>query len=250
VHAVSPPSGAPFLSGILNVSIVTAKAHLRNDLAGNLLSRPEGNRAAERLRQLPLYRQAKLLYMSPAPVLEQFRTNALVDGKELLLPSPGLREGFYLLKPYSIPFPELQHAVSLKGLSQFGKRLDRAALSRTSADILLTEAVAVDEAGVILGDGKGFFDLTCAVLQESGALAADHRMVGVVSEGQIVAGSLPREPWDIQLDLILTGERCLEVAVDRRQVAAVLWEALPARRIRKIDPLWQLFQEKRKKAGE
>jgi hypothetical protein len=33
-------------------------------------------------------------------------------------------------------------------------------------------------------------------------------------------------------------------------VAAVLWEALPARRIRKIDPLWQLFQEKRKKAGE
>jgi 5-formyltetrahydrofolate cyclo-ligase len=227
------------------VSIVAAKENLRIALAGVSLSQQEGNRAAEQLRRLPGYRRAKLLLASPEPALMQVRINALADGKELLMPGPGLKEGFYLLKPYVISFQDLQHAVTLKGLLQYGKRVDRKTLDDLVIDMMLTGAVAVDNAGGRLGSGKGFFDLACAVLHEFKIVAAHNLIVGIVSEAQIVADELPREPWDIQLDWLVTPEGCREMESRKRPVPTVFWEALPARRIRKMTPLWQIFQERR-----
>jgi 5-formyltetrahydrofolate cyclo-ligase len=227
------------------VSIAVAKENLRIALAGATLSRQEGNRAAEQLRRWPAYRGAKFLFASPEPALLQLRINALADGKELLMPGPGLKEGFYLLKPYVIPFSDLQQAVTLKGLLQFGKRVDRKTLGDHSIDMMLTGAVAVDNAGGRLGSGQGFFDLACAVLHELKIVAAKNLIIGVVSEAQIVADELPREPWDIQLDWLVTPEGCREIETGQRSVPAVFWDALPARRIRKMTPLWQLYQEGR-----
>jgi 5-formyltetrahydrofolate cyclo-ligase len=227
------------------VSIAAAKENLRIALAGTTLSREDGNRAAEQLRRLPAYRGAKLLFASPAPALLQLRINALADGKELLMPGPGLREGFYLLKPYVIPLSDLQWAVTLKGLLQFGKRVDRKTLGALSIDLMLTGAVAVDNAGGRLGSGQGFFDLTCAVLHEFKIVAAKNRIIGVVAEAQVVTDELPREPWDILLDWLVTPEGCREFEARQRPLPAVFWEELPPRRIRKMTPLWQLFQERR-----
>jgi 5-formyltetrahydrofolate cyclo-ligase len=228
--------------------VAAAKENLRLVLAGiAIMSREEGNRAAEQLRRLPAYREAGLLFVSPAPALLQLRINALLDGKELLMPGPGLREGFYLLKPYSLPFQDLTRAVTMKELARHGTRLDRQALGNLAIDMMLTDAVAVDEAGGRLGRGHGFFDLCCAIFYEFKAAAATCRLVGVVSETQILSEELPRDPWDARLDLLVTPTGSREIKGMGQPPPALIWEALPERKIRKMTPLWQLFQARREK---
>ncbi|MFA6499857.1 MAG: hypothetical protein WCV64_11075, partial [Desulfurivibrionaceae bacterium] len=63
---------------------------------------PEGKasgKSAELVRRLERYRDAKRIFVGPTVRLQQLRINALTDGKELLVPGPGLKEGFYLLAP-------------------------------------------------------------------------------------------------------------------------------------------------------
>ena len=83
------------------------KKALRHELelraAGGQESVSQG-RLAELLRRSPDYRSAKQIFVDPGPSLQQVRINCLADGKELIMPSAGLKEGFYFFKPYIIPF--------------------------------------------------------------------------------------------------------------------------------------------------
>ena len=76
---------------------------------------------AEAIRRQDAYRQCRQIFVSPSPDLAQIRINALLDGKELVVSGPGLKEGFYQLRPYVVPFPKLAFAVSLKGLPVHGQ---------------------------------------------------------------------------------------------------------------------------------
>src|SRR3989339_859242 len=87
---------------------------------------PEGKasgKSAELVRRLERYRDAKRIFVGPTARLQQIRINALTDGKELLVPAPGLKEGFYLLAPYEIPFKHLSFAVGYKGLVQYHREI-------------------------------------------------------------------------------------------------------------------------------
>jgi 5-formyltetrahydrofolate cyclo-ligase len=229
------------------MSIPELKENLRAALATTTMSRPDGNKAAEHLRRHETYRQAKVIFVSPASSLLQLRINALADGKELIMPGPGLKEGFYLFKPYSLAFRDLGKAVTLAGLPRYGTRLLYQAFKGVVVDMMVTDAVAVDGTGGRLGDGHGFFDLACAALYELKAVAANNLIAGVVAEAQIVADELPLAPWDVRLDLLVTPEGCREIKKDGRPSPAIYWEVLSEREIRKKTPLWHVFQQR---AGE
>ena len=64
---------------------------------GTIPTFPGQNRAAERLRRLEVYRRAKTIMVPPDQAQLQVRINALLDGKRLIMATPGLRDGFYLL---------------------------------------------------------------------------------------------------------------------------------------------------------
>jgi 5-formyltetrahydrofolate cyclo-ligase len=207
------------------------------------MTREEGNKAAEHLRRLPAYREAKALFAGPGAELLQIRSNALIDGKELLMPAPGLKEGFYRLRPYAISFKEVAHAVTYKGLERYGERLDRRGLGGMALDLLLTGAVAVDGRGGRLGDGHGFFDLTTAILHDSGAVAGRGLTLAVVAEHQIVDGALPRDPWDAPVDGLVTPAGFREIVDVPSSRPTVHWEAISFKKVRKMTPLWHLYQE-------
>ena len=200
-------------------------------------------RIAEEVRRLAAYRTAGAVFVGPSLVLRQIRMNVLGDGKYLLMPSAGLEEGFWALAPYVLPFGALPQAVTPQGISTRGTRLDLATLAARPISLLVTDALAVDRHGVMVGEGKGFFDLAVAILQAAGALTAPFAVVAVTGNFLTEAAIEDAQPWDVRADVVLHPGGVAEFSQER-DLPAIFWEALPAKRVRRITPLWQLAQQK------
>ena len=74
-----------------------------SDLANGPPLFPERGRAAERLRRLPEYRKARTMAVMPDSVLLQARINALNDGKDIIVATPGLKQGLVRVTPDDVP---------------------------------------------------------------------------------------------------------------------------------------------------
>ena len=195
---------------------------------------------AEVIRRLDVYRQCQQIFVSPAPALAQIRINALLDGKELIVPGPGLKEGFYRLRPYVVPFPKLSLAVSLKGLPVHGKLVRHQDLSKLALSLLITDALAVDCQGHRLGDGSGFFDLACAILKGCGALTADPTVWAIGKAPQPEA--LPIDLWDVTMHAIIGAQGGIFFAV-KGPLPDIDWQLLHQQRIKKMTPLWKEWKK-------
>jgi len=194
---------------------------------------------AEALRRLEAYRQCRQLFVSPAPALAQIRINALLDGKELIVPGPGLKEGFYLLRPFQVPFTKLSLAVSLKGLPLHGQLLRHQELGQYAIELLVTEALAIDARGNRLGDGNGFFDLACAILNQCGALVEAPLMLAAGGVRELEA--LPVDPWDVRLHALL-GPQGAKFFAPGTGLPGIDWRQLSMQRIKKMTPLWKEWE--------
>ena len=218
---------------------MNTKEQLRNRLRYNLSSPAKGGgKIAEQLRRQDLYRQARSVFATPAALLHQIRMNCLLDGKKLVMPSPGLKDGFFCIKPHTVPFRQLGMAMTESGLRRFGRRLQPG--EKLAIDLLLTGALAVDREGGRLGNGTGYFDLSCAILSANGWLADDPHILAVVDRTQQVTEPLPREPWDVTMTGVVTIEGCYRFGDQGRKEYPIFWQQLAAGRIKKITPLWQL----------
>ncbi|MDL1971901.1 MAG: hypothetical protein LWW78_01455 [Deltaproteobacteria bacterium] len=81
------------------------------------------NKAAERLRRLQIYKDAKRVMVPPDEVQKQVRLNILNDNKILIMATPGLRDGFYELNPRHIPIKRWTKAITTYGVTKWGRRL-------------------------------------------------------------------------------------------------------------------------------
>ncbi len=199
-------------------------------------------RLAQEFRRLTDYNKAANLFISPAPILSQIRINALIDGKKVIMPAAGLREGFYILTPYTIPFAKLNLAVSLKGLTSFGRRLHYADLAGLKIDLLVTEATAVSEKGERLGGGDGFFDLSSAALGASHALNVNPKVCAVIDNEARFVESLPRDSWDVPINILISpsGSKALSEGFTTPDLD---WRHIPAKRIKRLTPLWDIKRQ-------
>ncbi len=207
---------------------------------------PAWGRGAEKLRALQPYRDAGTIFASPEKSLQQVRINCLVDGKNLVMPYPSIREGFFFLPARTVPFRDLAAAVSYKGLAKHGQLLKGAAVSELSVDLLLTGSTAVDPSGGRIGDGNGFFDLCCALLQEFNALQQGWSALTFILEEQISREPLPQDPWDIKISGAVT-PAATHAFNPPLHKPRILWDQLSTDRIRRIDPLWKLYSAKQKR---
>ena len=121
----------------------------KNELRSAFLPLPEDRilavqgKLAENLRRSESYRRCKQIFIDPSLLLRQARVNALLDGKELIMPAAGLKDGFYLLKPFLIPFKKLVMSVTYRGLDHYGRRLGSGDISSLKISLLLGESFAV-----------------------------------------------------------------------------------------------------------
>jgi 5-formyltetrahydrofolate cyclo-ligase len=71
------------------------------------------------------------------------------------------------------------------------------AITETSAiEVVLVPALAMDHAGYRLGQGKGFYD---RALKELSAFT-----IGIIFPQELMSEPLPRDSWDISVDLVET----------------------------------------------
>lgn len=206
-------------------------------------SRPKWGKAAEKLRRLASYRKAKTVFATPHESIQQARINCIADGKNLLMPGPGLRDGFFLVEARSVPFKDITLSVTYKGLEKYGRIMKDTSLSQLSVDLLLTDALAVDQTGGRIGNGQGYFDLCCALLQEMSSINPDAEILAVISDEQVSQEKLPQEKWDIIMSGVITPSSILQFGPSGRR-AKIYWDKLTMDRIKRIDPLWKLFQKR------
>ena len=218
----------------------TSLRHAWQEAYAKISSRARWGQAAEKLRSLEPYRKAATVFATPGPSLLQARINCLVDGKNLVMPAPSLRDGFFLLPARSVPFRELTMAVTLKGLVKQGRLLKADAFPSLAIGLLLTDSLTVDLEGGRLGDGEGFFDLSCSLLYELGALQEGWTAWTFILEELLSPVPLPMDPWDVQLAGAITPAVIHPFAPSPRK-PKIFWDVLSRDRIRRIDPLWKLF---------
>jgi len=206
---------------------------------GTIPTFPGQNRAAERLRRLEVYRRAKTIMVPPDQAQLQVRVNALLDGKRLIMATPGLRDGFYLLDRDRIKVKDFLRAARSSGVRKFGKRLATRRGEIGEVDLLVTGAVAVGLQGGRIGKGSGYFDLEYMILREIGSVKESTPIVALVDDLQ-VREEVPMEERDVAVDFIVTPTRVIKIEASILRPSRLLWDLLDNGSIRKMRPLREL----------
>jgi 5-formyltetrahydrofolate cyclo-ligase len=169
------------------------------------------------------------------------RFRALKQGKLLRMPTPRLREGFLLLDPARIPDNRLFAASSISGAFSLARQVGLDELP--TIDLLVFGSVAVTAEGDRVGKGEGYAELEFAVLRTLDRVPADIVIATTVHDEQLVE-SIPREAFDVSLDLICTPTHTLRVGRRPRRPGGVLWDKLPDERRREMPILEELYQRR------
>jgi 5-formyltetrahydrofolate cyclo-ligase len=201
----------------------------------------DADAAAERLASTPEWAAARVVKVNPDAPQRGVRFRALRQGKLLLMPTPRLREGFLLLDPATLAPNMYFAASSITGAFKLARAVSLDEL--LPIDLLVFGSVAVTPDGNRVGKGEGYAELEFAVLRTLGRVSADVAIATTVHDAQVV-DAIPREAFDVTLDLICTPTRTIRVERRGQRPAGVLWEALPAERRAEMPILEELFRRR------
>jgi len=164
-------------------------------------------KAAQNLRELPEYKAARMIFCNPDSPQRPVREAALKDGKIVVMATPRLRKGFLLLEPNTIPQDSVSKASTIRGAFKHGRFVKP---SEVRVDLFVAGSVALSSDGGRLGKGTGYSDQEYAILKNSGGLTSKTHVVTTVHDVQIVE-RIPREEWDVSVDIIVTPTRVIRV---------------------------------------
>ena len=182
--------------------------------------------AAERLSQTAEWQAARVVKVNPDAPQRPVRFRALKAGKTLLMPSPRLREGFLLLQT-----DRAWEASSIKGAFELGRMIGLDELP--PIDLLVFGSVAVSAEGDRVGKGEGYAELEFAVLRQTGRVPENVPIATTVHDAQVV-DAIPRQPFDVTLDLVCTPTRTLRIQQRGPRPPGVLWEHLSEERLHEM----------------
>ena len=162
-------------------------------------------KATQNLRELPEYEVARVIFCNPDSPQRPVREGALRDGKIVVMATPRLRKGFLLLDPNKIPQDSISRAATIRGAFKHGRLVEP---SEVRVDLFVAGSVAVSPDGGRLGKGTGYSDQEYTILKDSGGLTSKTPVVTTVHDIQIVE-KIPREEWDVSVDVIVTPTRVI-----------------------------------------
>ncbi len=208
---------------------------------GRIPNVKEADAAAERLVHTPEWQAADIVKVNPDAPQRGVRFRALRQGKVLLMPTPRLREGFLLLDPRLLLSNRLFAASSIKGAFELARPIGLDDLPKI--DLLVFGSVAVSPAGDRVGKGEGYAELEFATLRSLDRVGEDVVIATTVHDEQVV-DAIPREPFDVTLDLICTPTRTIRVADRAPRPPGVLWDLLPAERRAEMPILEEVYRRR------
>ncbi|MHA1723026.1 MAG: 5-formyltetrahydrofolate cyclo-ligase [Candidatus Baldrarchaeia archaeon] len=187
-------------------------------------------KAAGKLRQLPEYKNAKIIFCNPDSPQRPVREMILRDNKILVMATPRLKEGFLILDPSKIPKNKYREASTIRGAFKWGTKTHP---SKIKIDIKITGSVAVSPKGGRVGKGGGYSDLEYGILKEYGAVDERTPIITTVHDIQVV-DNIPMTEHDMPIDIIVTPTKIIRTNTKYKKPRGILWEHLTKEKIEQI----------------
>ena len=205
------------------------------DVYGRIPNFVGSQRAANLLRQLTIWKRAKIIKVDAGAPQLALRRAALSEGKILYLPIPGLRTErcFVEVDPARLGSRPWR-AASLRGAIQLGR-----AISPQDAqpiDMVLVGSVAVSRQGARLGKGNGAGDLEYALLRQAGKVREYTPIVTTVHPLQVIDDRIPMRAHDVPMDFLITPDQVVAAPSLYPRPRGILWDLIPDERIRRSIP--------------
>ncbi len=197
--------------------------------------------AAVRLKLLPEYERAGVIFCNPDSPQRPVRLMALRDGKTVVMATPRLRRGLLMLEPGRIPSYAFSEASTIRGAFRWGRSVKP---WDVNIDMKVVGSVAVSPDGGRLGKGHGYSDLEYAILLECGAIGEETPIVTTVHELQIV-DRIPMGPYDVPVDVIVTPKRCIRTETPYKRPSGIDWSLVDGRVMNEIP----ILRDVRSKGG-
>jgi len=164
-------------------------------------------KAAEKLRELPEYKIAKIVFCTPDSPQRPVRKMVLEDGKILVMATPRLKKGFLMLNPTLFPRSYISEASTIYGAFKHGLFVKP---SEVKVDLFIVGSVAVSQDGGRLGKGRGYSDQEYNILKSSGSLTPQTPVITTIHDLQIVE-KIPTDEWDVSVNMIVTPTKVIRV---------------------------------------
>ncbi|MCJ1337979.1 hypothetical protein MMC09_003263 [Bachmanniomyces sp. S44760] len=198
--------------------------------------------ATDRLMELPAYKSAKVIFITPDNCLEDLRLAALEEGKIILVTSYALKRGFFLLEPAIIPPHRYEYASTLDGLEKVARPISLWHMQKEGlkVDMLVTGTGAINMDGVRFGKGHGYFDLEWSMLYAIGIVSTATPCLAIVHDCQVLTEKLEPEDFDTVCDVIITPTRTIQVDNAQKPVCGIMYDKLQVEQLDSIPPLEEL----------
>lgn len=201
------------------------------------------SKAASLLCNHDVYRNAKVVKVSPDSPQKFVRMRCLIDEKLLIMPTPRIRDGFLIIDPGKVPKDKIEFVSTIRGSYAFGIRVEPEYLPKI--DLIVIGSVAVTRDGWRLGKGEGYSEIEYAILKMLNKVGEDTPITTTIHELQLVE-YIPYEKFDVPVDYIFTNDRVIEVLPRRPRPTGIIWNLLSPKKIREIP----LLERLRKYYGE
>jgi len=185
------------------------------------------------------FRRARILKINPDAPQRPCRELALLWNKAVVMPTPRIREGFLLLDPSQIPRGAYREASTIAGAFKWGRPVKPWELP--SVDMVIIGSVAVNPStGLRLGKSHGYAEIEWGILSTFDKVGEETPVATTIHDVQLVQDDIPREPFDLPVDIIATPTRLIRV--DRRppKPRGILWEYVSEEMLREIPLLAEL----------
>ncbi|MCL4458395.1 MAG: methenyltetrahydrofolate synthetase [Chloroflexi bacterium] len=198
---------------------------------------------ADRIRGMDLYRQSKLIFITPDNNLQKLREYCLLDVKPFVMSTYGIARGFFYMERDFVPQGQEEYASTIDGMDRFSKPVSLSDVQRLGHfDFLVTGASAINYQGVRFGKGHGYFDLEWAMFRDIGVVDDHTPIIAVGHDCQLMDKEFPVAEYDTIIDLIITPTRTIKVATRYPKPKGVYWSKLPEEMLRAIPPLQELHE--------
>lgn len=199
----------------------------------------------QKIRGMDMYQRSRLLFITPDNCMERLREQAILDGKEFIMPTYGIRRGFILLNRQLVPQGKEDFAATLDGAERFGKKVSlREIASMGKIDLVFTGVSVVNRKGVRFGKGEGFFDIEWGMLSEIGVVDDSTPVIVFAHDVQVLDVDLPFELHDTIADVIITPTRVIFVEQRTKKPKGINWDLITEEMFEHIPPLKELAEMK------
>lgn len=199
--------------------------------------------AADRLAELAIWRNARVVKANPDKAQAPVRLRALRDGKVLYMAVPRLVDARCFVELIGDKLRErgiaLESAAEWRGALEHGRLMLFEEMQ--PIDLVVTGCVAVTRSGGRTGKGAGFADLELGMLRQFKLLRPGAPIVTTVHQLQVVDDArVPMQRHDSALDWIITPEEAIETHTPYPQPAGIDWDAVQPDQYEAIPALREL----------